>query len=270
MGKNEVVGRDGLRYCKICGEKTERRVKFPLLDGKGGCEERIVHCTCRCDRERDAEIQARFKYEEVQRQIQNLHRFSLMDEKFRSVRFSTYKVTAENKKALQIAKNYVCNFPRMMEQNQGLLFCGNVGTGKSYTAACIGNELMDRSFSVVMTSFVKMLEGKTTLDVDETALIEKFSKASLLIIDDLGTERSTDFALEKVYNIIDSRYRMRKPIILTTNLEFTQMKECTDIRYNRIYDRIFEMCYPLKMSGMSWRKREAASRYGDMKRLLEE
>lgn len=270
MDKNEVVGKDGFRYCKVCGERTERIIKFPLADGKGGNEERIVHCTCKCDRERDEKIQARFKYEEEQRKISDLHRLSLMDEKFREAKFSTYKVTEENKKAFQIARNYVCNFKKMMEENQGLLFWGNVGTGKSYTAACIGNELMNKSYSVIMTSFVKMLESKTIADNDETAIIEKFTKASLLIIDDLGTERSTDYALEKVYNIIDSRYRTRKPIILTTNLEFAQMKECTDIRYNRIYDRIFEMCYPLKMSGISWRKREAASRYGEMKKLLEE
>ena len=192
-----------------------------------------------------------------------------MDEKFRKVNFSTYKVTEDNEKAFRIARNYVSNFPNMMSQNQGLMFWGDVGTGKSYTAACIANELMNRCNSVVMTSFVKLLEGMGGFHDDETAYIEQCNKASLLIIDDFGTERSTDFALEKVYNIIDSRYRTRKPIILTTNLGFQQMKDCDDIRYNRIYDRVFEMCYPVKMTGLSWRKREAASRYGDMKSLLE-
>ena len=59
------------------------------------------------------------------------------------------------------------------------------------------------------------------------------------------------------------------PIILTTNLTMEQMKNCEDIRYNRIYDRIFEMCYPVKVSGLSWRKREAASRYAATKQILE-
>ena len=48
-----------------------------------------------------------------------------------------------------------------------------------------------------------------------------------------------------------------------------QMKECADIRYNRIYDRIFEMCYPVKFDGLSWRKREAAERYAGVKKILE-
>ena len=47
------------------------------------------------------------------------------------------------------------------------------------------------------------------------------------------------------------------------------MKSCDDIRYTRIYDRIFEMCYPVKVTGFSWRKKEAASRYGVAKKLLE-
>ena len=47
------------------------------------------------------------------------------------------------------------------------------------------------------------------------------------------------------------------------------MKMCTDIRYNRIYDRIFEMCYPVKFEGMSWRKVSAAERFREMKELLE-
>ena len=175
-----------------------------------------VHCMCRCERERKEAEDRRLAYEEEQRQIDNLKQLSLIDAKSRNVRFSTYQVNEENAKVFGIAKRYVENFPEMYSQNQGMLFWGDVGTGKSYTAAAIANELM-----------------------------------------------------EKVYDIIDSRYRSGKPAIFTTNLTMGQMKECTDIRYNRIYDRIFEMCYPVKFSGLSWRKREAAGRYASMKKILE-
>lgn len=122
--------------------------------------------------------------------------------------------------------------------------------------------------SVVMTSFIKILKEVGTFD-DDNGKIEKMNQSKLLIIDDLGAERGTDYSLERVYDIIDSRYRSNKPIILTTNLTMEQMKNCEDIRYNRIYDRIFEMCYPVKVSGLSWRKREAASRYAATKQILE-
>ena len=265
----EIVGEDGLRYCTVCGEKTERRIPFPLLDGKNGTEERIVACNCRCRREENQRFEERMQFEENQRRIDELRKLSLMDAKVRNVRFATYRVSEENQKVFKIAKRYVENFEKMLSESQGILFWGDVGTGKSYTAAAIANELLDRRVPVIMTSFIKLLNELGGFDSDDSVYINKLNAASLLVIDDLGAERGTDFALEKVYDVIDSRYRSNKPIILTTNLDLKEMKNCTDIRYNRIYDRIFEMCYPVKVEGMSWRKKEAVARFGDMKKLLE-
>ena len=153
---------------------------------------------------------------------------------------------------------------------QGLLFYGTVGTGKSYTAACIANYLLEHNTSVVMTSFVRILKEMQGFDRErEEAFTNRLNSVRLLIIDDLGAERSTDYALEKVYGIIDDRYRAKKPLILTTNLTLNQMQTASDIRYERIYDRVFEMCFPLEFKGVSWRKREAAQRYEETKKLLE-
>ena len=157
----------------------------------------------------------------------------------------------------------------MLERNQGLLFYGDVGTGKTFAAACIANYLLAERTSVVMTSFVKLLNSMQSFKEDDEKLISRLNQAKLLIIDDLGAERGSDFTLEKVYNIIDSRYRARKPVILTTNLGLKEMKETTDIRYSRIYDRIFEVCYPMQFTGKSWRKAEAARRFDEMRDFLE-
>ena len=59
-------------------------------------------------------------------------------------------------------------------------------------------------------------------------------------------------------------------MILTTNLTIEEMKRDMDIRYSRIYDRIFEICYPMQFTGPSWRKTEASRRFDEMKKLLEE
>ena len=185
------------------------------------------------------------RYEEERRQIDSLKQLSLLDAKSREVCFRTYEVKPENQRVFGIAQKYVENFDEMYEQSQGMLFWGDVGTGKSYTAAAIANELMERMNPVIMTSFVKLLQ-----DTDNGSYMNRLNRAKLLIIDDLGAERSSDYTLEKVYDIIDSRYRTGKPVIFTTNLTMQQMKECTDIRYNRIYDRIFE-------------------RYASMKKILE-
>ena len=147
------------------------------------------------------------------------------------------------------------------------MFYGDVGTGKSYIAAAIANELMAELHTVVMTSFPNILER--ALDFDSNSL-DFASRAELLVIDDLGAERSTDFALEQMYKVIDDRYRSKRPVILTTNLPLDHMKKCTDIRYSRIFDRLFEMCYPVELTGLSWRKRSAVRQFDEMKKLLGE
>ena len=96
------------------------------------------------------------------------------------------------------------------------------------------------------------------------------NQADLLIIDDLGAERETSYALERVYNVIDSRYRANKPMLLTTNLGVEELKNSDNIQYRRTYDRILEICYPVEFTGPSWRRKEAGTRYNEMLKLLEE
>jgi DNA replication protein DnaC len=151
-----------------------------------------------------------------------------------------------------------------------LLFWGDVGTGKSFTAACIANELIQREQSVIMTSFVKILQDLWDKKTDEQGYMAKFERVSLLIIDDLGAERNTDYALEKVYNVIDSRYRSGKPMILTTNLSLSEIMDTMDMRYKRVYDRILEICYPVHAVGKSFRITEAAKRFDEMKQYFQE
>ena len=105
---------------------------------------------------------------------------------------------------------------------------------------------------------------------DESDIIRKLNRAKLVIFDDLGAERSTDYAIERVYNIVDSRYRSKLPMILTTNLTIEEMKQEEDIRYTRIYDRVFETCYPMQFTGPSLRKKEASRRFNEMEALLSE
>ena len=192
-----------------------------------------------------------------------------MDEQPAAAVFSNFRETKDNARNLRLCRRYAEHFDEMAEKNQGLLLWGDVGTGKTFAAACIANYLLERRTPVVMTSFVNLLASMQGFREDEDKLITQLNRAKLLIIDDLGAERGTDFALEKVYNIVDSRYRAKKPVILTTNLTLKEMKEATDIRYSRIYDRIFEVCYPMQFTGVSWRKVEAARRFDEMKNLLE-
>ena len=54
----------------------------------------------------------------------------------------------------------------------------------------------------------------------EAEVLKKVSECDLLIIDDFGAEKITDWVLEKVFLLIDTRYKTEKPLIITTNLEY--------------------------------------------------
>lgn len=254
--------KDGVLVCGKCHTNKEKKIQLA-----GECV--TVRCICKCESEERERIQKQKDYEEEMRRIERLKVASLMDAKLKSATLKTFTKKEDNKKLYTIVKNYVDNFETFYKSNRGLLFWGTVGTGKSYAAACIANELLNRKIPVVMTSFVKVLQVIQDNTENETEFVNRLCAARLLIIDDLGTERNTDYALEKVYNVIDSRYRTGKPLILTTNLNLQDMQMTQDIRYQRIYDRIFEMCHPVMVNGTSWRINQAKERFNETKRLLE-
>ena len=264
---------EGFLVCGKCHTRRQVEVNMPDLKAVPFDPKKKVRVkmpvSCRCRAERRYQEEQMLQQDKDMRAMEALKRQSLMDERLRDVSFDSFRKTNDNAYNLKLCLRYANHFDEMLAKNQGLLFYGGGGTGKTFAAACIANHLLNQRIPVIMTSFVKLLESMQGFSEDDSALIARLNRAKLLIIDDLGAERSTDYALEKVYDIVDSRYRAKLPIILTTNLSMTELKESTDIRYTRIYDRIFEMCYPMQFKGQSWRKVEAARRFDAMKNFLE-
>lgn len=264
---------EGFLVCGKCHTRRQVKVNMPDLKAVPFDPKKKVRVkmpvSCRCRAERRYQEEQMLQQDKDMRAMEALKRQSLMDERLRDVSFDSFRKTNDNAYNLKLCLRYANHFDEILAKNQGLLFYGGVGTGKTFAAACIANHLLNQRIPVIMTSFVKLLESMQGFSEDDSALIARLNRAKLLIIDDLGAERSTDYALEKVYDIVDSRYRAKLPIILTTNLSMTELKESTDIRYTRIYDRIFEMCYPMQFKGQSWRKVEAARRFDAMKNFLE-
>lgn len=266
----DFVGDDGLLYCGVCGEKRQNYISVanPSDDDPERQSNVLVTASCKCDREKEEERKRAEQAEKDMAYIEKLRGASLMDDKFKSSTFENFKPNKFNTRNLKLCKRYATAFDLMMEKNQGLILWGDVGTGKSYAAACIANYLLDHKTPVVMTSFVKILAAIQKERDQEERIISRLNRAKLVIFDDLGAERDTSFGIEKVYSIVDERYRKQLPMILTTNLTLDQMKRETDIRFSRIYDRIFETCYPMQFTGPSWRRVEANSRFAEMSKLL--
>ena len=116
-----------------------------------------------------------------------------------------------------------------------------------------------------MTNFATLTNKIQGTFDGKQELIDSLNRYSLLIIDDLGTERNTDYMKELVFNIIDARYRSGLPMILTTNLPMDEIKKSNDIGYTRIYDRILERCFPVAVKGHSRRRQHVRDSYVNMK-----
>ena len=239
--------KDGHAYCKTCHERKDGEVKS-LMDMKF-----IFKNNCKCDRERFEKQKQREKEQEIER----LKRSCFISMSQWAYTFDNYK--GEKDKSYIIAKNYVKEYEQMKKENIGLLFCGTVGSGKTYLACCIANALIEEyMIRVKIRNFAQIINDlqKSGFDLDKNEYIESLTNVSVLILDDLGIERDTSYAKEQVYNIVNSRYLKQKPTIFTTNLPYEKIQNSDDgVEYERIYSRIIEMCIPIKVMGEDFRKR---------------
>lgn len=239
--------KDGHAYCKTCHERKDGEVKS-LMDMKF-----IFKNNCKCDRETFEKQKQREKEQEIER----LKRSCFISMSQWAYTFDNYK--GEKDKIYIIAKNYVKEYEQMKKENIGLLFCGTVGSGKTYLACCIANALIEEyMIRVKIRNFAQIINDlqKSGFDLDKNEYIESLTNVSVLILDDLGIERDTSYAKEQVYNIVNSRYLKKKPTIFTTNLPYEKIQNSDDgVEYERIYSRIIEMCIPVKVMGEDFRKR---------------
>ena len=263
--ENEYVGEDGLIYCKKCRTRKQMRVEL-----KGDSNEALVitpYVPCKCRRAEIDKEEAERKERERQERLARMKRVSGIPSLYESASFDTFQKNASNSSIFRMAKNYADKFDKMLELGKGLLMHGTVGTGKTYTAACIGNALLNAGYSVFMTSTYEMLRLRK--DDDESQYSDRLLGCSLLIIDDLGAERTTDFGRERVFAYVDGRCSTGKPMILTTNLDFQKMLKPETQEESRIYDRILKRCFPIAFIGESWRRTEARDNFAEMKEILE-
>ena len=258
----DYVAEDGLLYCGSC--KTPKEAFFPNGKKLFGRDRHPAECRCRqATREKqEKEERARLHYEKVQRlKLQGFTDWAMQH--------WTFANDHGQNPQMQLAQRYVAHWPEMREKNVGLLLWGDVGTGKSFFAGCVANALLDKGVPVLMTNFAKILNSLTGIyPQDRNEFINSLNQYSLLIIDDLGVERNSEFALEQVFHVIDSRYRSMKPMIITTNLTLEELKHPEDLAHSRIYDRILERCVPLKINNQNIRELNAVANMSEARKLL--
>ena len=114
-----------------------------------------------------------------------------------------------------------------------------------------------------MTNFARILNELNRSFSGRNEVVDKLCRYPLLIIDDFGMERGTEYALEQIYNIVDSRYRSRKPLIVTTNLTLDEIRHPQDTTHARIYDRLWKCAFRFPALGSASGKRMHRKSWSD-------
>lgn len=121
--------------------------------------------------------------------------------------------------------------------NDNLLFYGNSGTGKTFLSNCIAKELIDRGYFVVYKTAEELIKNLREVRFNNNTLLEDhLINCDLLIIDDLGTEISSDFAKSELFNILNTKLLRNKKMLVSTNYS---LEELSNIYSERITSRLF-------------------------------
>lgn len=158
-------------------------------------------------------------------------------------------------KNLAIAKSYAENFPK---KRGNLLLIGTTGTGKTHISTAIAKEIIHQGFDVVYDSVQNIISDfeadkfKSGYGQTDT-VVDKYLECELLIIDDLGTEFTTQFSTSVIYNLLNTRQNKGLATVISTNLT---AKELAGKYEGRIYSRIVGSDYTvLFFSGKDYRIR---------------
>lgn len=181
--------------------------------------------------------------------------------------------------ALEKCLLYCSGFPHggPTDAGLGLLLCGDNGVGKTHLAVAVLREITQKGdvrgqfwdFHGLLREIRNSYnpETKTT----ELDVLEPVIETGVLLLDDLGAWRMTDWMVDTLFYILNGRYMAKRPTLITTNFQDVTMEEAAkeeSLRRReflvervgqRVRSRIMEMCLVIKMSGQDFRQVRQAS-----------
>lgn len=259
----DYYGPDNLLYCGKCKTPKECLVdhwvpeimpngmKNPLIGVEPRYNVRPTPCKCKMDAAMRQKQKADFDEQERRKRINvnicydvpELSKITFADD------------DGQDAQATEICKSFIDNFDNVRRDGQGMLFSGGTGGGKTFMAACVANELLDRSFKVRFSN-IATLSAKMTENYGDNRnrVLAQLAHCDLVVIDDFGRGQSTKMVIDNANEIMDTIYKAKVPLIITTNLEpaFIATDQSEDNR--RIYDRILERCYPVRFNNTNRRR----------------
>jgi len=257
---------DDVHVCPIC-QRVVPKKRLVVLG-----VEKIVQPVCRCEveaweREQD-EMQERYRKAEVERKFA----ISSLGERFENCRFETFAKRPGTEKAFRLAYDYAERFE--LYGAESLLIWGAPGNGKSHLAAAVCHKLKERGKIPVFQTMTELLEriratfGRQAKE-QEREIMAALQDCDLLVLDDLGAEKVSDWTLDVLFRIIDGRYRQKKPTMFTTNFSPSELLDRfrmdkssveQEIAARRIHDRILEVSVIVENRATSYRREVAENR----------
>lgn len=230
---------------------TQKEMEIPIGPRKG--EMITANYGCKC-----ADIKLAEEAKKQREQLRNdkmkqlFDYYSLLNGSLKVATLENYKPTSNE---LAKAKQDITNYIQEFDGTKNLLLVGSYGTGKSHLSVAITKKLMERGKECLFLSLPKLLTKiKDTYNnkgVTEDELLEVIKRVDLLVLDDLGAEHNTDWAITKVFEILDDR--SGKATIYTTNLGSKELRE----RFNeRNFSRLMENTQVIVMNGQDYRRKE--------------
>jgi DNA replication protein DnaC len=143
---------------------------------------------------------------------------------------------------LSLVRRFTNRIAENIEQGNSMWIMGDVGTGKTALAMLVSKAALEAGKTVAIYSLPRLLALiRESIEREEgvVGFLDRLSSVELLHIDDVGAENRTDWALEQLYTIVNTRYEERRSIVLTTNLDH---KELAEQLGERIVSRLVEMC----------------------------
>lgn len=188
-----------------------------------------------------------------QREAERLLGESGLGKRFAARRFETFNVTPATKQAYEACVSFCDNFA---EDSRGIRLVGSYGCGKTHLTAAIIHRLAEQGIGGVFVVVPELLrairKGYNSPDEDADKLVSLTEEAPLLVLDDLGAEKPSEWVREQLYVIINRRYENMLPTIVTTNCS---TQELVDRVGQRTVSRLIEMTTPYKILAKDYRVR---------------
>ena len=251
-----------LKKCGFCGKELQP-IGLDYLYANIS-EDSIEYERCNCSKSKEYWKEIDNKVYEQQKRIRirdiinTIYKQNYIGRKLQEMNLENFYFDSSNKYVLDVVNDYINKNKDTMKPDS-LIIMGKSDTGKTHLAAAIANKLIENDKIVLMERLTNLLDRiRETYENNtksENELIEIYSNADMLIIDDLGTEKISSWALEKLYTIIQNRFEKGLPIIITTRFDkkglisrfsYSNDQDLIDATISKLY----QMCYGITLKSM--------------------